>query len=269
MFPNLTFFKQNHTVLRVLLPFFIPFLTSCEKVLDIKLKDSESRIVIEGNLSDQPGPYTVKLSRSVGFNDPNVFPAITNATVIISDNTGNIDTLAEAEPGTYLTKTLQGVPGRNYFLRVIIDNQQFDAVSGMPAPVTILDIRVEKFRFNEKEKAVVINFQDPAGIKNYYRAFYIVNGKASDQLLYLSDEFQDGNLLDGDFFDNDMLLKSGDSVKIVLQTINEQMFNYIREQDQLGNSQISSPANPTSNISNNALGYFSAHAETSASIVVP
>ena len=266
---NLTFLKQNHTVFRLLLPLSIAFLTSCEKVLDIKLKDAESRVVIEGNVSDQPGPYTVTLSRSVSFNAPNVFPAISNARVIISDNAGNTDTLRETEPGTYQTRNLQGVPGRNYFLKVLADGQLFEAVSTMPAPVTIQEITVEKFKFNEKEKAVEIKFMDPAGINNYYRAYYLVNGIASDQLLYLSDEFQDGNLLDGTFYDNDLKLKSGDSVQIIIQSIDERVYKYIREQDQLGNSQISSPANPTSNISNQAFGYFSAHGQTSASIVVP
>jgi hypothetical protein len=264
-----TFYTLNHTIFRALLPAVLLFSTACEKVLDIDLKDADPKTVIEANVSDQPGPYKVFISRSVSFDDPNIFPAISNAQVTLSDNAGNEEVLTETEPGVYKSKNFQGVPARNYFLKVVANGQEFNAVSTMPQPMQIQKIQIDKFEFNPEEKVVNIYIQDPAGVRNYYRAFYYVNGVASDKLLYTDDEFNDGKLIEGTFIDDDLPLKSGDSVRIVLQTVDEKVFLYLREQDRLGNSQSASPANPTSNISNGSLGYFSAHAETSASIVVP
>jgi hypothetical protein len=264
-----TFFNRNHNVFLTLLPAILTLFTACEKVLDIDLKEAEARIVIEGNVTDQPGPYVVSLTKSVSFSDPNVFPAVTGALVTISDNAGNTEILTETEAGSYKSTNLKGVPGRNYFLKVVAESQEYNAVSNMSQQaIQIQEITVDKFEFNQDELVAKIKFQDPAGVKNFYRALYIVNGKASDNLFFLDDQFQDGSLIEGTFFDQDLKLKSGDIVSIELQCIDEANLNYLREEDML-NGQSASPANPTTNISNNALGYFSAHTESTATITVP
>lgn len=263
-----TFFALKPTLFRALLP-AVMLLTSCEKVLDIDLKEAESRIVIEANVNDQPGPYQVSITQSIGFNEPNKFPTVNGAEVILSDNAGNTEILTQAEPGIYKSTGFQGVPGRNYFLKIKANGQEYDAVSSMPQPVQIQEIKVEKSEFGGDMLLPTIKFQDPGDVKNYYRAIYIVNGKASDELLYLDDQFQNGNLVEGNFFDSDFELKSGDVVTIILQSIDERMYRFLREEDLSGSSQSASPANPTSNISNNALGYFAAYSQTSATITVP
>jgi hypothetical protein len=65
-------------------------------------------------------------------------------------------------------------------------------------------------------------------------------------------------------------LISGDSIVVALQTIDQGVFDYLRTLGQADNNMASAtPANPTSNISNGALGYFSAYAVTSKGIVIP
>jgi hypothetical protein len=263
MKPNL-----NHIVFRALLPAVLIFATACEKVLDIKLNNAAPKIVIEANVSDQPGPYQISLTSTVSFSDPNVFPGVTGAQVTLSDNAGNSETLTETEPGIYKTTTFQGVPGRNYFLKVVASGVEYSGVSGMSQPVPLQSIVVENFEFDQTEKVVTIKFQDQAGVKNYYRGLYIVNGKVSDRLFFLDDQFSDGKLIDGTFLDGDMPLESGDTVKVVLQAIDEKMLQYLREEDMLS-GQSASPTNPTNNLSNGAMGYFSAHGETSGTVVVP
>jgi hypothetical protein len=267
---NLTFLTRKHSVLNAFLPAVLMLFSACEKVVDVNLKDVSPKIVIEANITDQPGPYQVLISRSVSFSDPNYFPAVTGAQVILSDNTGQIDTLTETAAGTYLSRKFQGVPGRNYFLQIRTGEILYSATSAMPQPMPIQEIAVENFEFNPEEKVVKIKFQDPPGVRNFYRASFIVNGVASDRLLYTDDEFNDGKIVEGTFIDEDLKLKSGDSVKVVLFTVDENVFRYLREQDRLSNGQpTTSPANPTSNFSNGAFGYFSAQAETSATVVVP
>ena len=66
--------------------------TSCEKEIDLDLEDQSGQIVIEGNITDQAGPYFVKITKSVAFTQANQYPAVTNAQVILSDNTGQTET---------------------------------------------------------------------------------------------------------------------------------------------------------------------------------
>jgi len=53
--------------------FSIVLLTSCQKVIDVNLNDSDPHYIIEGNVTDQAGPYTVRISRSINFSDLNTF----------------------------------------------------------------------------------------------------------------------------------------------------------------------------------------------------
>jgi len=72
---------------------FILLLTSCQKVIDLKVKDASPKYVIEGNVTNLPGPYTVTLSRTTPFNTSWQFNGVGGATVTISDNMGNSETL--------------------------------------------------------------------------------------------------------------------------------------------------------------------------------
>ena len=263
---NCSFSLPNHTVFRLLLPLLLMAFTACEKVLDIDLKDAEPRQIIEANLSDQVGPNKVIISRSVNFNAPNTFPMVSGAQVTISDNAGNSEDLVETEPGVYETITFKGEPGRTYVLKITLDGVEYSAISTMPQPVAIQRMKVEPFQFDPTFRIASIEYQDPAGIKNFYRIVYSVNDTLSTQISIASDEFNDGKLVD-EFLDRDV--DTGDSIHVKLLTIDENVFRFRREQNQLGNSQAASPANPRSTFTNGALGYFSAHAESSASIVVP
>jgi len=69
---------------------------------------------------------------------------------------------------------------------------------------------------------------------------------------------------------SDTGLAVGDSVKVEMQCIDQgtyQYFNTFREAS--GGQTNVTPANPVSNISNNALGYFSAHTSRYRAIKVP
>src|ERR1700741_647325 len=92
---------------------------SCTKVIQVNLNDAAPQTVIEGNITDSAGPYTVQITRTVNFSDANVFPAVSGALVSITDtNTSVVDTLTETSPGIYTTHVLQGVPGHTYDLYV-------------------------------------------------------------------------------------------------------------------------------------------------------
>jgi hypothetical protein len=66
---------------------------------------------------------------------------------------------------------------------------------------------------------------------------------------------------------NDNKLKAGDEVTIWLESVDKYVYEYFRTEGSEG-WQSASPANPTSNISNGALGYFNACSVRTISIIV-
>ena len=112
---------------------YILLLSACEKVVYIDLNTSDPKLVVEANITDSKygqGYYlnAVKLSRTVNYYDGNVFPAVNNASVFISDDLGNIDTLKPmnlaSNPGMYLIDKMKGVAGRSYSLKIIADGKE-------------------------------------------------------------------------------------------------------------------------------------------------
>jgi hypothetical protein len=247
-------------------------LTSCQEVIDLDLNSSNPEIVIEGQITNGPGPYKVQISKTVNFDESNIFPPVSGAIVTISDNVGNSEILTENPSGIYLTSSLVGVPGRNYTLQVQSQGKTYQATSTMFLPVPIDELAVDSFTFGSNaNKFINVKFTDPAGVKNFYRIIEIINGDTLDIINVGSDRFEDGlEIVASVFSDEDPKLKTGDEVEILLLSIDENVFNYLTELSDVINDggQSAAPANPTSNISNNALGYFSAHSIASKKIIV-
>ena len=246
---------------------------SCEKVVDIDLNSSSSRIVIEGSISDQAGPYFVTLSQTINFDQPNAFPTVTGAQIGISDNLGNSELLTETSPGTYRTSSIQGVPGRTYTLDVIVDGKEYVATSTMSSPVNIDSLNVQNLSFGGNQAKVInVLFQDPPGIINYYRFVEIKNSVAQKFIFLYNDRIHDGSSITSSLFADEDTLRTGDSVLVFLQCVDKGVFDYFRTMQQAsgdGGPQAASPANPVSNFTNGALGYFNAYAVKSKLIVIP
>jgi hypothetical protein len=245
-------------------PFFLLFaLFSCTKVVDINLNSTNPNIVIEGIVSDVAGPYQVQLTQTVNFSDPNIFPPVTGATVKITDSTlGLTDSLKEVLPGTYVTqKLLQGLTGHTYQLYVLSNGQTYTASSTMPAKVNLDSVSFYSTNiFGTKSTSAIANFQDPAGVANYYTFTEYVNGQAIDQTFNFSDRLSDGKYIKRQLFNDSSYINPGDQVSIEMHCVDNQVWQYFNTLGQAkgNNSQAITPANPLSNISNNALGYFSA-----------
>jgi hypothetical protein len=244
-----------------LLFFFALF--SCTKVINVNLNNANPNIVIEGIVSDAPGPYQVKLTQTVNFSDPNIFPPITGATVKITDSIfGITDSLEEVLPGTYVTqKLLQGLTGHTYQLYVLSNGQTYTASSTMPAKVNLDSVSFYSTNiFGTKSTSAIANFQDPSGIANYYTFTEYVNGQAINQTFNFSDRLSDGKYIMRQLFNDSSYINPGDQVSIEMHCVDNQVWQYFNTLGQAkgDNSQAITPANPLSNISNNALGYFSA-----------
>jgi len=89
-------------------------------------------IAISGSITDEPGPYEVRLASSFDVQSSLVFKtAITARRVTMSDNLGNSEILTVGLPGVYHTKAngIRGTFGRIYKIRVELqDGRVYESV---------------------------------------------------------------------------------------------------------------------------------------------
>jgi hypothetical protein len=235
--------------------------SSCEKVIDLKLNNASPQLVIEGEVSNTSAVHTVKISQSVAFTESNSFPAASGAVVIINDDRGNVYNLTETSPGTYSTPRFTGRTGYVYTLTVKLNGQTYTASSTMPAGVHFDRLSYKDSFFDTNKKVMTIHYQDPASVVNqYYYVMYVDNVRIKNTILVNDDNFTNGRYVDDDIFQNDTDILVGQSVTVEAQCIDRNVFTYLFSlREQLNGGPKPTPSNPPSNISNNALGYFSAH----------
>ncbi|MBX3241332.1 MAG: DUF4249 domain-containing protein [Chitinophagaceae bacterium] len=252
-------------------------LVSCEKVIDVDVKDAEKKYVIEAVVTDQADGHYVKISRTKNISENNSFAGISHALVTVSDGEGSSVLFEEETDGVYKPAAFAGISGKTYTLTVNIEGEVFTAVSSMPAKVLMDSIYItEDFLFGEMRKAANIVYQDPPGVRNYYRYIQSVNGVKYNRIFLSNDEFTDGNRntnkLRTPSEDETLQIASGDTITIQALCIdkanNDYWFSFLTA-GATGGSSTASPANPVTNIQGGALGYFSAHTVQVLEVVAP
>jgi hypothetical protein len=246
----------------------------CKRTVSVELDNAPSRVVIEGEITDEAGPYLVKITRTVNFSDANTFPPVTGAAVQIRDSTGGQSyALTEASPGMYETSGFTGKPGHLYSLVVEADGQQYTAVSTMPAIVHLDSVSFAlNTDFNgKKDLNAVVNFQDPSGIVNYYQFIEYLNGELIPNTFVFEDRLSDGRYIEQPLFNDSAYLKKGDTLQLKMYCIDKNIYNYFFSLLQVtanNGFQAATPDNPISNLTGGALGYFSAHTVNRAKLAV-
>ncbi|NMR32611.1 DUF4249 domain-containing protein [Chryseobacterium aquaticum] len=252
----------------------------CEKEIDLDLEDQSGNIVIEANVTDQPGPYYVKLTKSVAFSENNSYPIVSNAVVVLSDNNGQSETLQHVGDGVYETTNFTTAPGRTYTLKVSAEEKEYTAKSTMPQPVLLEDLQQDSFMVaGELSYTLLPVFTDPATLGNRYLFTYRLNNNPHKMFEAFSDNVNNGLvnqrpiLLPNDDEDGQSeKAKPGDTVYVEMQCIDINIYTYFTSLIQIidggGPGGGITPSNPPSNISNGALGYFSAHTVSKKSYII-
>ena len=108
------------------------FLFSCVDRIDFGVEmQRDFPLAIDGMITDEPGPYSVKVSTAFDIDSKiNLRADAAVQEMLIIDDLGNTETLALARPGEYRTVTagFRGVIGRAYQLRVtLLDGSVFES----------------------------------------------------------------------------------------------------------------------------------------------
>src|SRR4051812_22605403 len=98
----------------LLFSFIVIFLDGCIDPFYVPTVENEMVIVVEGMITDQPGPYNVDLSYSNNINEALSFVnKVRQASVVLFDDQGNSEVLREVAPGNYQTSAngIKGIVG--------------------------------------------------------------------------------------------------------------------------------------------------------------
>lgn len=253
-------------------------LESCEDVIKVKLQDASPRIVIEGRITNISDSVKILLHRSTDYFKSSDIVSVTNGIVSISDFKGNSQLLANNLNGIYSITNLSAKPGDIYTLHVTADGISYTAGTVMPDVVKIDTLIIDKHPARPKENRISIYFLDPDGIANYYQIKIFKNDSLLNSYNHFdlySDKYIDGKVsiisLSARRF-NLTRFEVNDTIKVQLINIDKMMYNYYQILNDITGGEnfisASTPANPPNNLSNGALGYFSAFSVNEMSVIV-
>ncbi|HPJ60937.1 MAG TPA: DUF4249 domain-containing protein [Bacteroidales bacterium] len=272
----MNFFKRN----RILIAFLL-VVTACEEVVDIDLRYAEPKLVVEGVIY-KDSVCNVRLTRTADYFSSEEPEIIEDADISISD--GSIsEQLVYTGNGFYRGSTITGTPGTTYEIEISQGGETFLGSSTMPDGATIFSTHYTRSSevsiLNPEGKlGFTINskFYDSPAEDNYYMICFRSQGELIEERFFMLTE----KGANGGSFDkiNDMISFSesifydGGIVDVELFTMDEPVYNYFRQLDDImfwKRRYIPPvPYNPVSNISNGALGYFSAMCYDSETLVL-
>lgn len=263
-------------------------LASCDEPTRLDVKQTPSRIVIEGLVTDRPGLQRVKITRSVDFYASGKSPRVENAAVQVSDDAGrqfNFIHNPRNHPdsaGIYVPETdFTGEIGRTYTLRVDVDGETYE---GSDQLMRVIDIDSLAFRENENQKEdpkeagkfyeVLMYAHEPQDEDNYYLFEFYRNDSLT---LYNPTDiyFSDDNLLAGSIngVSSPVYFGREDKARIEVYSLTRKGYVFYNDLFGILNNDGGGmfgpvPASPRSNLTNGALGFFQVSAVQDSETVI-
>jgi hypothetical protein len=252
---------------------------SCDEPVRLDVTQGESRIVIEGQVTNLSGQQYVKVSQSNGFYDTGKSPRITDAVVVVSDDAGNEFPFIH-NPGNYADSAgyylpqheFTGEVGNTYFLTVTIGDQVYEAQDKL-FRVTTIDSLAYQIDEDEREDPedegkfyeVLIYAKEPQDTEDYYLFKFYRNDSLKldfDTDIYFSDDETLGENIDG--VSSPIYFAPGDQARCEIFSLSRTAFVFYSDLQSLLNNDgglfSQPPANTRTNLTNGALGFFQASA---------
>lgn len=259
-------------------------LASCTKVIELDLNDEENqRLIVDAIYTTFPQEHEVKLSLTANYYSTDQPTIISGASVVISDGVNNV-TFLDAGNGVYKSPAnAAAVSNRNHTLTINYDGKEYTA-SNYCDTVPNLDTVIVEPNFVDGSTTEIEDYkirfstQEKPGFGDYYAWKIFVNGELRTdtitELLSQSDEFlPDATyLFEVELTDIDDV-ETGDTIMVSQNAISKETYEaYIAilfQTEFRGGIFDSPPANVPSNLSEGALGIFSAGGESRNFAIVP
>lgn len=145
---------------------------SCIQEYSPDISKYENILVVDGKLTNLPGPYIVRLSRSYRFEE-NAGQPVSGAQLKIISNDGIETQMEETDKGIYVTtdNTFIGIAGASYKLQIIIDEEIYESeMETLIPPVPIDSIFWEHTKTGRQGDAIqlLVATHDPQNKTRYY-----------------------------------------------------------------------------------------------------
>lgn len=253
----------------------VVLLGGCDEPIKLDLNQTPSRIVIEGMVTDVEGRQFVKVTRSNDFYQSGNTSRVSNATVTISDDAGEEMIFvhnpggSEDSVGYYLPSgEYAGVIDRTYTLTVVVDGVTYTASDKLLRTTVIDSVGYQKNRFRDRDKPsdgkiweLTMYADEPQETEdNYLFKFYrndsLIYTNGTD--VYIFNDYGLGESLDG--VPSPVYYALGDKARVEMYSISRDGYLFYNDLATVLNSDggmfSPPPANPRSNITGGALGFF-------------
>jgi hypothetical protein len=250
--------------------------TSCENVIEIDLDYMKPKLVIEGVISDFDNQCIIKLSKTTDYFNRKTNPTVSDAVISLTDNEGTVVKFNEIEPGNYLGESVQAKSHIDYTLSILSEGDKYVAKATIPQKVNIDSLTCiynPESIFYDVGYVVSCHFSDPEDVRNFYRLkTYNINdkSKAKNSKDLYNDDFYNGNNVELPW--SYEVYQQSDTVVVELYTLDVQTYDYYKTLFQISGGaemmSLTTPANPNTNLSNGALGYFGAYTISRDTIII-
>jgi hypothetical protein len=267
--------------------FIAILLAGCEETVQLDLDQVPEQLVIEGQVTDVPGRQFVRVTRTAGFYDTGKTGRVANAQVVVSDDNGvevpfvhnprgSADSVGYYLPAVGYTGTI----GRTYTMSVALDGQTFLASDKLVRVTTIDSMLYRPNVFRERAEPsngkiweLLIYAKEPQDTEDnylikYYRNDSLVYNNETD--VYVLNDYGVGENIDG--VPSSVYYAPGDKARVEMYSLSRDGYLFFSDLVTILNSDggmfSPPPANPRSNISGQALGFFQVSAMNSNEIVL-
>ena len=245
------------------------FFISCEDVVDVKLDNSQPKLVIDASLKWEKGTLgneqMITITTTADYFGTNV-PVVNGAVVKVTDSNNTVfNFLEEGLSGKYKCANFIPVLNGVYTLSVTYNGQTYVATDKLYPVPAITSIEQDLNGITGNEIELKFNFQDNGTEFNFYLEEYKVPYRPFPLLGVFNDEFTNGNQMFSLLIDEN--LAPSQNIKFSLHGISERYHNFmnilISISGGLSNGPFSTPpatvkgniVNQT-NSANYPLGYF-------------
>lgn len=141
-------------------------------------------VVIDGFISDEPGPYLIKVTQAFDIESKSSFRIpISVKSMTLRDNQGITDVLTEkGNKGFYYTNFITGVVGRVYTLHIeLLDGRIYESKPDTLYPSGVVEKVYYTFRQTQRSNGTTeygydIYFDATSGSRNHYNFLWKFNG---------------------------------------------------------------------------------------------
>jgi hypothetical protein len=152
---------------RLILILFILIVPGCITQFTPQTNEDKKLLVVEGLITDKPEANIIKITRSLPLGTRATSDPVTGCAITISDNSGNVFSLKESDPGTYVTdpSSFRGKEGGIYTLHIKtkVDNHTYQSY-----PVEMMHVpQIDSLYYEKKILSTSTAFVERNGCQVY------------------------------------------------------------------------------------------------------